>query len=186
MSLELAAAAPHPGDLPRLIQARPRVVVMGVSGCGKSTVGQQLAGWLGLPFVEGDTLHPPENVACMAAGIALTDEDRWPWLDRIARALAEARGTGVVVACSALKRVYRDRLRRAAPDLALVHLRGARDVLAARLAARRGHYMPLSLLDSQLQTLQPPEPDERAFELDAAAPPQALVRQAAGLVDSTS
>jgi carbohydrate kinase (thermoresistant glucokinase family) len=172
--------------------ARPRVVVMGVSGCGKSTVGQGLAERLGLPFVEGDTLHPPENVARMAAGIALTDEDRWPWLDRIARALAEAGDAGqagqtggVVVACSALKRAYRDRLRQAAPDLQLVHLRGSREVLAARLASRRGHYMPASLLDSQLRTLQPPEPDERAIELDVDAPPRLLVQQAAVFVEST-
>lgn len=184
MSLAVVAVASHPADPPGGCRGRPRVVVMGVSGCGKSTVGQQLAERLGLPFVEGDTLHPPENVARMAAGIPLTDEDRWPWLDRIAQALADARDGGVVVACSALKRAYRDRLRSAAPDLALVHLRGTRDVLAARLASRRGHYMPASLLDSQLQTLQPPEPDERAIELDVDTPPRTLVRQAASLVET--
>jgi carbohydrate kinase (thermoresistant glucokinase family) len=192
MGLAVAAELAHPVSHPAQpltnpptdprAAGRPRVVVMGVSGCGKSTVGQQLAERLGLPFVEGDTLHPPENVARMAAGIPLTDEDRWPWLDRIAQALGDARDGGVVVACSALKRAYRDRLRGAAPDLTLIHLRGERDALAARLASRRGHYMPASLLDSQLRTLQPPEPDERAIELDVQAPPQALVQQTEAFV----
>ena len=166
--------------------ARPRVIVMGVCGCGKSTVGQGLAERLGLPFVEGDTLHPPENVARMASGVALTDEDRWPWLDRIAQALVESRETGAVVACSALKRSYRDRLRRAAPDLALVHLHGRHEVLAGRLASRRGHYMPASLLDSQLRALQPPDPDERAIELDIETLPQALVEQAMALLEPSA
>lgn len=154
-----------------------RVVVMGVSGCGKTTVGRGLAQRLGLPFIDGDDLHPPANIARMSAGIALTDEDRAGWLDAIAERLAEAgdSGAGLVVSCSALKRSYRDRLRRAAPDLRLVHLHGDPALLHARMAARTDHYMPPSLLDSQLQTLEMPQPDEAALGLDIAPPSEALV-----------
>ena len=158
--------------------AAPRVVVMGVSGCGKTTVGRALADRLGVPYVEGDELHPPENVARMAAGIPLTDDDRWPWLDAIASRLAAADG-GAVVACSALRRRYRDRLRAAAPDLRLVHLHGARELLQQRLAARRGHYMPAALLQSQLDTLEPPQADEAALTLDITGSADALVARAA-------
>lgn len=142
---------------------------MGVSGCGKSTVGEALAARLGLPFVEGDELHPPENVARMRAGTPLTDADRASWLDRVAGALAAAEG-GAVVSCSALKRSYRDRLRRAAPDVRFVHLHGPEPLLAARMAARSGHYMPPSLLASQLQTLEPPGADEHAVCLGIDIP----------------
>jgi gluconokinase len=161
-------------------QPLPVVVVMGVSGCGKSTLGQALAEALGVPYVEGDALHPPRNVALMAAGTPLTDEDRAGWLDQIGERLAQADrlGTGTVVACSALKRVYRDRLRAASPSLRLVHLHGDPALLAARMAQRTGHYMPPTLLPSQLQTLEQPDPDEAAVALDIAAPPEALVRQA--------
>lgn len=165
----------------------PRVVVMGVSGCGKSTVGRALADRLGVPFVEGDALHPPENVRRMAAGIALTDDDRRGWLDTIADTLAAepAARRGVVVACSALKRAYRDRLRAAAPDLRLVFLHGDASLLAARLADRQGHYMPASLLPSQLATLEPPQPDEFALAGDITQPVDALVdRFTAALQDT--
>jgi gluconokinase len=147
-----------------------RVVVMGVSGCGKSTLGRALAAALRLPFVEGDALHPPRNVALMAQGVALTDADRAGWLDAITQRLgaAVADASGLVVSCSALKRAYRDRLRAAAPDLRFVHLHGSRALLAERMAARRDHYMPLSLLDSQLATLQAPQADERALDIDIA------------------
>jgi len=156
------------------------VVVMGVCGCGKSTVGERLARELGALFIEGDAFHPPANVARMAAGIALTDADRQGWLEALAAQLADARraGRSVVLACSALKRRYRDVLRLGAPDLRVVHLAGDRAMLAARLAARQGHYMPASLLDSQLATLETPDPDERAVTLDAGAPTDTLVQSA--------
>jgi gluconokinase len=160
--------------------AAPRVVVMGVSGCGKSTVGRLLADALQVHYVEGDDLHPAENVARMAAGTALTDADRHGWLQVVAGQLANAtsRARGVVVSCSALKRSYRDLLRQAVPDLCFVHLQGTADLLRQRLAARRGHYMPPSLLQSQLDTLEPPAADERALSLDIAQPPQQLAAEA--------
>jgi gluconokinase len=133
------------------------VVVMGVSGSGKSTTGGALARTLGWPFVEGDDLHPPANVAKMAAGIPLTDDDRWPWLDRIVdelRALSKT-SPDIVVACSALKQCYRDRLAPAG-DVRFVHLHGDRETIAARLATRHHRYMPATLLDSQFATLELP------------------------------
>jgi gluconokinase len=151
--------------------SRP-VVVMGVSGSGKSTVGAALADALGIPFVDGDALHPAANVAKMAAGIPLDDADRAPWLDAIGALLA--RGP-VVVACSALKRAYRDRLRAAAPSLVLVFLDGSRELLADRMAARPGHFMPPALLDSQLATLERPALDEHALTADVAEPVPGIV-----------
>ena len=156
--------------------APPRVVVMGVCGCGKSAVGEQFAQSLALRFVEGDTLHPPGNIERMARGVPLTDADRAGWLDAVAGVLADA--DGVVVACSALRRRYRDRLRAAAPDLRFVHLHGDRALLEQRLRDRRGHYMPAALLQSQLDTLEPPQADEAAVSLDIAQPLAALVAQA--------
>lgn len=158
----------------------PRVVVMGVSGCGKSTVGRLLAQALHVPYIEGDALHPPENVARMAAGTPLTDADRHGWLQAVAGQLGNAatEARGVVVGCSALKRSYRDLLRIAAPDVRFVHLHGEPDLLRERLAARRGHYMPPSLLQSQLDTLQPPGADEHALTLDIGRPAQAMVADA--------
>ena len=156
------------------------VVVMGVCGCGKSTVGERLARELDALYVEGDAFHPAANVARMAAGIALSDDDRQGWLEALAEQLAAARrdGHSVVLACSALKRRYRDVLRQGAPELRVVHLHGERDMLARRLAARQGHYMPASLLDSQLAALGAPGPDERAIALDAGTPTDTLVRSA--------
>jgi len=151
--------------------SRP-VVVMGVSGSGKTTVGAALADALGLRFVDGDALHPAANVAKMAAGIPLDDADRAPWLDAIGAVLADG---PVVVACSALKRAYRDRLRAAAPGLQLVFLDGDRALLASRMAARPGHFMPTSLLDSQLATLERPDPDEHALTADIAPPAEEIV-----------
>lgn len=145
---------------------------MGVSGSGKSTVGAALAAALGLPFVEGDELHPAANRRKMAAGRPLTDEDRAPWLDVIAEALADG---PVVVSCSALRRVYRDRLREAAPDLVLVFLHGTRERLAARLGARRHEFMPSTLLDSQLATLEEPDADEHALSFDIRLRPAEIV-----------
>jgi carbohydrate kinase (thermoresistant glucokinase family) len=159
----------------------PLVVVMGVSGCGKSTVGKLLARQLKAEFLEGDDLHPPRNIERMAAGIPLTDNDRRDWLLEIAQQLADARAGhhGLVVSCSALKRSYRDMLRTAASQLAFVHLHASRELLEARLTARPGHFMPSSLLDSQLQTLEPPRADERALMLDATLPATELAAQAA-------
>lgn len=136
-----------------------RIVIMGVSGCGKSSVGEALATRLGIPYRDGDDLHPPENVEKMRAGIPLTDADRWPWLDRVAQVLRDE--VPVIIGCSALRRAYRDRIRASAGGpVRFIHLSGSREVIAARMAARQGHYMPLSLLDSQFAALEPPGPDE--------------------------
>ncbi|WP_431245234.1 gluconokinase [Leifsonia xyli] len=153
---------------------RPQVVVMGVSGSGKSTVGQLLARRLGVPFVDGDALHPPANVAKMASGHPLTDEDRIPWLHAVGRALADTAPEGTVVACSALKRAYRDLIRAEAPDAVFAELDGSRELLAGRMAARPGHFMPVSLLDSQLATLEPLQQDEVGARFDVGSPPQEL------------
>jgi gluconokinase len=150
---------------------------MGVAGSGKSTVGAALARALGVDFVEGDEYHPPENVERMARGIPLTDDDRAGWLCALARRLREAAdaGTGLVMTCSALKRSYRDVLRAGAPDVRFVFLRGPRALIARRLANRRGHFMPVSLLDSQFATLEEPSSDEGAWVCDVTEPPEDLV-----------
>jgi len=152
-------------------------VVMGVTGSGKSTVGAKLAHALGVDFVEGDDYHPLENVKRMAAGIPLTDDDRAGWLRALAIRIREAReaGRGLVLTCSALKRSYRDILRAAAPELQFVFLEGSRELIAERLAGRRGHFMPASLLDSQIATLEEPLPDEQALAYDITQPPQKIV-----------
>lgn len=150
-----------------------RIVIMGVSGCGKSSVGAALGHSLGIPYRDGDDLHPAANVEKMRAGIPLTDADRWPWLARVAQVLHDE--APVIVGCSALRRTYRDRIRAGAGGaVRFVHLTGSRDIIAARMAARTGHYMPTALLDSQFATLEPPAPDE-ALTLDIAAPLPALV-----------
>lgn len=131
---------------------------MGVSGCGKSTVASLLADRLDAAFLEGDAFHTPENVAKMSAGIPLTDEDRWPWLDRLARAAIEgdSKDQPVVLACSALKKAYRDRLRQWIPGLRVIYLRGGREVIEPRLTGRPGHFMPPGLLESQFAELEEP------------------------------
>ncbi|MGH8860726.1 MAG: gluconokinase [Jatrophihabitantaceae bacterium] len=145
---------------------------MGVSGCGKSTVAGVLAGRLGWDFGEGDDLHPPANVAKMAAGHALTDEDRRPWLERVAGWIREHTDAGRpgIITCSALKRRYRDVLR--GDDVTFVHLDGAKEQIAARLAARHGHYMSASLLDSQFADLEPPGADEKTIRIDSGVSPE--------------
>jgi gluconokinase len=153
-------------------------VMMGVCGSGKSLIGATLARELDVEFVEGDDLHPPENVKRMAAGIPLTDDDRRGWLVAIAARLREARhaGVGLVVSCSALKRSYRDLLRSVGDaDLRFVYLAGKRALIEERMATRRGHFMPPSLLDSQFSILQEPAPDERAWVCDASDAPDAIV-----------
>jgi beta-N-acetylhexosaminidase len=155
-----------------------RVVVMGVSGCGKTTIGDLVARELGVPFLDGDSLHPVGNVAKMAAGTPLTDEDRWPWLATVGNALAAAGPGGLVLACSALKRSYRDAIRAQAPDTVFLHLHGSKDVLGARLEGRTGHFMPATLLDSQLATLEPLEADESGVVVDIASPVGRVVSEA--------
>lgn len=149
------------------------IVVMGVSGCGKTSVAEGIAAALPAVFIEGDSLHPTSNVEKMSRGIPLTDEERWPWLDTIGSAMVGtlAAKQSVVVSCSALRKVYRDRLRKATGgSLAFVFLTGSRELLMARMAARRNHFMPVSLLDSQLSTLEDPsgEPGVVTIDIDAS------------------
>jgi carbohydrate kinase (thermoresistant glucokinase family) len=155
----------------------PAVVMMGVSGSGKTTVGEALAERLGVRFRDADEFHPKANVEKMSAGVPLTDADRWPWLDEIGAAIREApRETVIVISCSALKRVYRARILEAAErPVTFVHLTGSRALLAGRMQRRRGHFMPPSLLDSQLATLEPLQADEPGFSLSIDRPVEALV-----------
>lgn len=159
---------------------------MGVSGCGKSTLGKGLAEATGYRFVEGDDLHPADNVARMSAGIALTDEDRWPWLERVAEALNTARdGDGCIVSCSALKRSYRDLLRARTGDrLLFVFPKVPVETIRARLRARPNHYMPPSLLDSQMATLELPGQDEPVLTIDGAPTPAQSVDLVMGYLTS--
>jgi carbohydrate kinase (thermoresistant glucokinase family) len=153
------------------------IVVMGVSGSGKSTVGELVAQRLRVDFIDADDLHPASNKAKMAAGTALTDDDRWPWLAKVGSAMKDETddGRSVVVACSALRKVYRDALRHAAAGpVFFVHLHGTPQLLSDRLGARRGHFMPTTLLDSQLATLEQLEPDEQGVVLDIAMTPERL------------
>jgi gluconokinase len=153
------------------------LVMMGVSGSGKTTVAKGVADRLGWQMLEGDKLHPPANIAKMSAGTPLTDEDRWPWLHAIAAAIDDWRANGVsgVVACSALKRAYRDILIGPRPDVVLVYLQGSHDLIATRMAARHGHFMPPGLLDSQFATLEEPSEAERPIVASIARPPDAII-----------
>ena len=159
------------------------VVVMGVSGCGKSTLGRALAAALQWTFVEGDELHPPANVAKMQAGVPLTDEDRQPFLERVAQAILERREHGVVVSCSALKRRYRDLIRAIAGDVCFVLPQLDRERLRARLLKRPGHFMPASLLDSQLEALEVPGDDEEAVLVDGSRTTQEQLGYVLGVID---
>jgi gluconokinase len=156
-----------------------RVVVMGVSGVGKTEVGRRLADRLGLPFADADDLHPAANVAKMVAGIPLDDADRWPWLDAVGAALA--RGP-LVMACSSLRRIYRDRIRAAAPGAVFVEIAVDPAIIRARMDARVGHYMPSSLLDSQLAALEDLAADEPGCIVDGSAALDAVVDAAAACV----
>lgn len=157
---------------PTRSQLTTSVVVMGVSGCGKTAVARAAAERLGWPYREGDELHPPANVAKMAAGQALDDDDRWPWLRAIAAWVGgrERAGRDAILTCSALKRSYRDLLRKGHPSVWFAHLDVRPEVLRVRLEARRGHFMPASLLGSQLATLQALQPDEPGTTLSADGP----------------
>jgi carbohydrate kinase (thermoresistant glucokinase family) len=154
-----------------------RIVVMGVSGCGKSRVGQLLAEAIGARFTDGDDLHSVEAKAKMNAGTPLNDEDRWPWLDRVAATLNALGDGSAVVACSALKKVYRDRIRAGASEVFFVHLDGSRELLAERIGSRSGHFFPAHMLDSQLAILERLEDDELGVTLDVASSPEELVAQ---------
>ena len=155
------------------------VVVMGVAGTGKTTIGPLVAARLGVPYAEGDDFHPAANVAKMSAGIPLDDEDRWPWLDAIGAWAHGRAGLGGVVSSSALKRSYRDRLRAAAPGLVFLHLTGDRALIERRMAERKGHFMPAALLDSQFATLQPLGRDEAGVAVDVSGTPEDIAERAA-------
>lgn len=158
---------------------RRAIIVMGVSGCGKTSVGQALAAHLGAPFVEGDALHPEANVAKMSAGIPLDDDDRWPWLATIADRIAAEPGPIIVVSCSSLKRAYRDLLRTAsARPVGFLYLQGTETVLSSRTAARTGHFMPSALLASQLATLEDPSGEPLVATVDIDAQPDAVAAAA--------
>ena len=159
------------GQLPAVL------IVMGVSGSGKTTVGKLLAERLGWHYQEGDALHPPENVAKMSSGTPLTDADRMPWLNLIAARIDawRSRGEAGVITCSALKRAYRDVIVGDRPDVGLVHLKGSRELIGRRMAARKGHFMPTALLDNQFATLQEPAPEERPIAVDIGGTPAEIV-----------
>ncbi|MFN4157898.1 MAG: gluconokinase [Gemmobacter sp.] len=173
--MSMAASLPRSDVPPRFPS---RIVVMGVAGCGKSTVGAALAARLGGHYLDGDDLHPSANVEKMRRGQPLTDTDRRPWLDLVGAALARM-DPPALIGCSALRRAYRDRITVAAGGpVFFLHLAGSRDLIGARMAARTGHYMPTSLLDSQFATLEPPAPDEWAAEIDIGLPADAVVAAA--------
>ncbi|MEU5900767.1 MULTISPECIES: gluconokinase [Streptomyces] len=154
------------------------VVVMGVAGTGKTTIGPLLADRLGVPYAEGDDFHPPENIRKMSSGTPLTDDDRWPWLDAIGSWAHGRSGLGGVVSSSALKRSYRDRLRAAAPGVVFVHLTGDRALIENRMSHRQGHFMPTALLDSQFATLQPLGADEAGVDVDVSGEPEEIADRA--------
>ena len=162
-----------------------RLIVMGVSGCGKSTMAAALSERLGLDMVDGDDLHLPQSVAKMRAGVALQDDDRWPWLGRIGNYLSQPHAQGRVVACSALKRVYRDRIREQAGDVCFVFLDGEFELIQMRMQQRVGHYMQPGLLDSQFRTLEKPQADESdVIRLPITEPVQDMVEQALNALHS--
>jgi gluconokinase len=158
------------------------LIVMGVSGSGKSTITAALADKMGWTYEDADRFHPASNVAKMSAGHPLTDEDRWPWLRSIADEIDRVAASGghVVIACSALKRVYRDILVHGRDDVRIVYLDGSHELIASRMAARKNHFMPPGLLDSQFATLEPPAPDENAIAVRIDAPIDAIVDDIAG------
>ena len=167
------------------------LVLMGVSGCGKSTVAALLAGELDWPFEEGDSLHPQANIEKMAAGHPLNDEDRWPWLEKVAEWVEECldAGRSGIITCSSLKRSYRDIINRRGSGIEFVYLAGSKEVIAARLAARHGHFMPPALLDSQFATLEEPTPDEPSIRVEVGPPAAYLadqIREILQLDDSTT
>ncbi len=158
-----------------LSEARQRLILMGVAGCGKSSVGAALAVGLGAAYLDGDDLHPLANIAKMSQGIALDDDDRWPWLTRVGRALAASENP-LIIGCSALKRAYRAHIaQEAGAPVIFIHLSGTPEVIAARMKARSGHFMPQGLLASQFSTLEPPGSEENAITVDIDEPLDAVV-----------
>jgi gluconokinase len=153
------------------------LIVMGVSGSGKTTIGEQLAVRIGWRYEDADTFHPANNVAKMSAGQPLTDEDRWPWLRAIAAEIDHTidAGARIVIGCSALRRVYRDLLVHGRDDIRIVYLQGTQALIAGRLGQRTGHFMPPGLLTSQFRTLEPPTPDEHAVTVSVDAPAETIV-----------
>jgi ribose 5-phosphate isomerase A len=165
----------------------PVLVLMGVSGAGKTTIGEEIAARLGWAFKDADTLHPEVNVAKMHAGIPLTDEDRWPWLQAVAAWIDERRAHKQpgIIACSALKRAYRQVIVGDRPEVRLVYLRGSHDLVASRLAGRHGHFMPPGLLQSQFDTLEEPGPDEDPLRIDIGPPPSGVAEEIIRLLGAT-
>ena len=153
----------------------PLVVVMGISGVGKSAIGHELADRFSVDYADGDDFHSEANIAKMSAGTPLTDEDRWPWLADIGGWLHEHDASGGVISCSALNRAYRDVLVHGRSDVRIVFLNGTQELIAGRLAARKGHFMPPGLLTSQFKTLEPPQPTERPITVSIDAPVEAIV-----------
>ena len=181
--MDESAAGPRPAEARKNdLRSAPAIVVMGVAGCGKTAVGQALATALGADFIEGDRLHPPENVARMARGEPLTDALREGWLDAIGTRVAAsvADGRKVVAACSALKRSYRDRLRGFCPDIVFVYLKIDGETAWRRVASRKGHFMPASLVDSQFAALEEPVTGERAVTVDGTRRIAAILRDTSG------
>ena len=156
---------------------------MGVAGCGKTTVGEQLSEVMGIPFLDGDTLHPQANIEKMASGIPLSDDDRWPWLQAIGQTFASSR-TPLIIGCSALRHAYRDVIREMTHGgVTFIHLKGSREIIAKRMAKRRRHFMPLTLLDSQFATLEQPGNDEDAIVIDIDKPLDVIVQTAASQLE---
>jgi gluconokinase len=149
---------------------------MGVSGSGKSTVGAELARRLGVPFADADSFHPPSNIAKMAAGTPLTDDDRYPWLEAVGQWLADHEDGGVM-SCSALKRTYRDRLRSHCPRIVFLHLTGSPELIGRRQAGRPGHFMPSALVGSQFDTLEPLAPEEHGIAVDVGSSVDSIVER---------
>ena len=163
------AASQHPSDSP------DSIVLMGVSGCGKTTVGTALASRLAAIYIDGDDLHPPSNIAKMSSGEALSDSDRWPWLAEVGRRFLTVAGPAII-GCSALKRSYRDHIvAEAGGSVTFVHLVGSRDLVLSRLSGRSNHFMPAALLDSQFAALEAPDADERAITIDIGRPLEMIV-----------
>lgn len=157
------------GEIPR------RMVIMGVAGSGKSSIGEALAARLGIIYLDGDNLHPAANIAKMSSGVPLTDDDRWPWLEQVGFRLRDA-AQPMAIGCSALKRAYRDFISKAAQAPVLfIYLAGSKEVIASRMHERRGHFMPEALLDSQFATLEEPAADEHVIRVDIAAPLEQVV-----------
>ncbi|MGW4436447.1 gluconokinase [Streptomyces sp. NPDC004596] len=162
------------------------VVVMGVAGTGKTTIGPLLAARLGVPYAEGDDFHPQANIEKMSAGVPLEDADRWPWLEAIGHWAHGRAGLGGVASSSALKRSYRDRLRAVAPGVVFLHLTGDRELIADRMSHRQGHFMPTALLDSQFATLEPLEPDEAGVAVDVSGSPEEITERAVRALETFS